>query len=164
MEALLALRFLEEGYTRNAAGKVFLAWRALTGALLALERGRVVERLEGGEERRWFEETAIPRVPSSRLKPLAGLLEEVGYRDYTHYTSTVLELHDYQYHGPDPSGELSKYPSREDAVRDMLSILAKLAGIVEERVRPKLEQAGKWTREHQEALETLKRKLAGSPS
>lgn len=42
-EALLALEFLGKGYTRSAAGKAFQAWRALLGALLALEE----ERLEG---------------------------------------------------------------------------------------------------------------------
>ena len=36
LEALLALRFLEEGLTGNAVGKVFQAWRALTAAILAL--------------------------------------------------------------------------------------------------------------------------------
>nr|WP_048192274.1 PaREP1 family protein [Pyrolobus fumarii] len=159
LEALLALRFLEEGYTRNAAGKAFQAWRALTGALLALERDRILESLRTEEERRWLEEKGIPRVPSSRLKPLARLVEEAGYKDYTHYTSTALDLHDYQYHGPDPSGDMSKYPDPEEAARDVTSILAKLTRIVEEHAKPKLEQAGKWTREHREALEILKQKL-----
>ena len=41
VEARLALRFLEEGLTRNAAGKAFQAWRALLAALLRLELDRL---------------------------------------------------------------------------------------------------------------------------
>ena len=37
VEARLALEFLERGLTRNAAGKVFQAWKALMAALLRLE-------------------------------------------------------------------------------------------------------------------------------
>ena len=37
VETRLALRFLEEGLTRNAAGKAFQAWKALLAALLRLE-------------------------------------------------------------------------------------------------------------------------------
>jgi len=158
LEAQIALRFLEEGYTRNAAGKAFQAWRALTATLLALERD-IVEML-GEKEKRWLEEVGVPRVPSSRLKPLARLIEEAaGVPYYTHLTSTALEIHDYQYHGPDPSGELSKYPDRGEAARDIASILGKLAEIVEEQVKPRLESQGKWTREHQEALQRLHEKL-----
>ena len=63
LEALLALEFLDKGYTRSAAGKVFQAWRALTAALLALEKDRILERIESGEERKWLIERGIPRVP-----------------------------------------------------------------------------------------------------
>ena len=160
LEALLALGFLEGGYTRNAAGKAFQAWRALTGALLALERSKIVERLGGVEERKWLAEKAIPRVPSSRLKQLARLLEEAGHRGLSAYTALALDLHDYQYHGPDPDLELSKYRSRGEAAYDIQVLLAEIARITEERVKPRLEKAGKWTRDHEEALQRLREKLA----
>ena len=106
LEALLALRFLEEGYTRNAAGKVFQAWRALTAALLALEKDKIANALGREEEKKWLIEVAIPRAPSTRLKPLARLLEEIAELPYYYpLTDKALSLHDYQYHGPDPSGE-----------------------------------------------------------
>ncbi len=54
LEALLALRFLEEGYTRNAAGKAFQAWRALTAAILALERDKIVKKLRNKEQIKWL--------------------------------------------------------------------------------------------------------------
>ncbi len=48
-EARLALRFLEEGLTRNAAGKAFQAWRALLAALQRFEMERL-ETLARSEE------------------------------------------------------------------------------------------------------------------
>jgi hypothetical protein len=157
-EALLALEFLERCYTRNAAGKAFQAWKALTGALLALERDRLLASLEG-EEARWLAERAIPRVPSSRMKALGQLLERIGYVNYTHYTSTALDLHDYQYRGPDPDMELSKYRSRREAAEDVKLLLVRLAELIEAKVKGRLEKAGKWTKSHEEALEKLREKL-----
>ena len=162
LEGILALEFLERGYTRNAAGKAFQAWRALTGALLALERDRILENLRSEEERRWLLERAVPRVPSSRLKPLARLLEEAGYQGFSAYTSLALDLHDYQYHGPDPDLELSKYRSREEAAYDIQVLLAEIARITGERVKPRLEKEGNWARDHEEALQRLREKLAAS--
>jgi len=94
LEAILAFEFLERGYSRNAAGKAFQAWKALTGALLALERDRVLEAMETGEQRRWPQEKAVPRVPTTRLKPLGQLLEEAaGLRGFSAYTDKALDLH-----------------------------------------------------------------------
>ena len=159
MEGLIALEYLEKGYTRNAAGKAFQAWRALTGALLALEKDKLVERLSGEEQRRWLVEKAIPRVPSSRLKALGQLLEEAGYQYYGPLTDKALDLHDYQYHGPDPAGELSKYTAREEAAKDILYILAEIAEIVEKKLKPRLEKEGKWSKQHTDALERLQQRL-----
>ena len=158
LEALIALRFLEEGLTRNAAGKAFLAWRALTGALLALEKDKVLERLVGAEQRKWLLERAVPRVPSSRLHALGQLLEEAGLAGFSAYTAVALLLHDYQYHGPDPAGELSKYAAREEAARDILYLLERLAETVE-KLKPRLEEAKKWAKDHEEALQMLQEKL-----
>ena len=161
VEALLALEFLSGGYTRNAAGKVFQAWRALTAALLALEKDKIANALGREEEKKWLIEVAIPRAPSTRLKPLARLLEEIAELPYYYpLTDKALSLHDYQYHGPDPSGELSKHPDREEAAHDILYLVAKLADIVEERVKPRLREMGKWTRSHEESLQRLRERLA----
>jgi len=163
LEAVLAIEFLERGYTRNAAGKAFVAWRALTAALLALEEEKLGRQMEGEERRwlrRWLVEVAIPRVPTARLKPLSRLVEKSGYSYFSLYTDRALDLHDYQYHGPDPAGELSKYPSENDAVEDILSLLQELLHVVTARAKPSLERAGAWTRSHSEAARQLEGRLA----
>ncbi len=156
LEAVIALEFLEKGYTRNAAGKAFQAWRALTGAILALERDRLPA--DGGE-RKWLEEKAIPRIPTSKLKPLSQMLEDIGYTNYSFYTSTALALHDYQYNGPDPAAEITPYPTRETAAKDTLLLLRVLAELVESRVKPRLAERAAWRREHEEALKMLRERL-----
>jgi hypothetical protein len=74
-EARLALRFLEEGLTRNAACKAFQAWKALLAALLRLELDKLKALANTEEERRWLESKAVPRVPTTRMKELGRLLE-----------------------------------------------------------------------------------------
>ena len=159
IEAVLALEFLERGFTRNAAGKAFVAWRALVAGLLALERERLLGILRG-EERRWLLEKGVPRVPSSWLKPLSMLLERIGYTGLHGYTSVALDLHDYQYHGPDPDMALSRYRGRREAAADVVYLLGRLVEAVE-AVEPRLREAGGWTGEHGEALGKLRERLWG---
>ena len=159
LEGFIALRFLEEGYTRNAAGKAFQAWKALLGALLALEKERVKAMFRSDKEKEWLERRAISRVPTSRLKLLSQLLEDLGYRDLSAYTDKALDLHEYQYHGPDPDAEVSKYRSRREAAKDVLLLLQKLADLVKAELKPKLERVGLWTEDHEEGLKQLKQAL-----
>jgi len=154
LEGLIALEFLDKGYTRNAAGKTFQAWRALTAALLALEMDKLSKEL-GSKDKEWLIGKGIPRIPSSRLKQLALLVEEAGYTGYHGYTSIALDLHDYQYHGPDPDLALSKYRGREEAAQDILYVIKRLVEIIEEQVKPRLEEEKLWSKEHQEVLEKL---------
>jgi len=65
------------------------------------------------------------------MKPLAGLLEAVGHDGLALRTGNVLLLHGYQYHGPDPGGELSKYAAREDAAADIAAVALEAARRVE---------------------------------
>ncbi|MFZ8842075.1 MAG: PaREP1 family protein [Pyrobaculum sp.] len=153
-EAHLALRFLHEGLVRNAAGKAFQAWKALLAALLRLELERLKALAKTEEERRWLESKAVPRVPTAKMKSLSRLLEEVGHSGISLWTDRALDLHDYQYHGPDPSGELSKYATREDAVADIKSVLQELARRVEA-----LKNRVRWSDELERALEEVRRAL-----
>jgi predicted ribosome quality control (RQC) complex YloA/Tae2 family protein len=153
IEARLALEFLERGLTRNAAGKVFQAWKALMAALLRLEIDKL-KTLAKTEERRWLETTAVPRVPTSKMKTLAHLLKEIGYNDVSPWTDKALNLHDYQYHGPDPDLALSKYTRREEAAADILELAAEVARRVET-----LKNKVKWTEELVETLRKLQETL-----
>jgi len=154
VEARLALRFLEEGLTRNAAGKAFQAWRALLAALLRLELERLKALVKTEEERRWLETTAVPRVPTTKMRALANMLEEVGHGVVTG-TVLALDLHDYQYNGPDPDMALSKYTTRGEAAVDVRRLAAEVARLVES-LKPRV----RWTEELERALEELRLALA----
>ena len=154
VEARLALRFLEEGLTRNAAGKAFQAWKALLAAILRLELDKLKAVAKTEEEKKWLDSNAVPRIPTTKMKPLARLLEAMGHDGLALWTGNVPLLHDYQYHGPDPSGELSKYATREDAVADISSAVQELA-IRIETLRGRV----KWSDELEKALQELKQAL-----
>jgi hypothetical protein len=154
-EARLALEFLERGLTRNAACKAFQAWRALMAALLRLELERLKALAKTEEERRWLESKAVPRVPTTKMKELSRLLKAAGHEGITFVTDKALDLHDYQYHGPDPDAVLSKYATRGSAAADVVELLQELARRVEA-----LRGRVKWGEELEEALEEVKRALA----
>ncbi len=154
-ETRLALEYLERGLTRNAAGKAFQAWKALLAALLRLELERLKALAKTEEERRWLESKAVPRVPTTRMKSLSRLLEEVGHGGISLWTDRVLNLHDYQYNGPDPDMALSKYATREDAVADIKSVLQELTRRVEA-----LKSRVRWSDELERALEEMRRALS----
>ena len=154
-EARLALEYLERGFTRDAAGMAFHAWKALLAALLRLELERLKALVKTEEERRWLESKAVPRVPTTRMKELGRLLEEAGHYGISAWTDKALDLHDYQYHGPDPDMALSKYTTRESAAADVLLLLKELARRVET-----LRSRVKWTEELEKALKEVRRTLA----
>jgi hypothetical protein len=78
----------------------------------------------------------------------------MGHDGLALWTGNVLLLYDYQYHGPDPSGELSKYATREDAVADILSAVQELARRIET-----LRGRVKWGEELEKALQQLRQAL-----
>jgi thermostable 8-oxoguanine DNA glycosylase len=153
-EAGLALEYLERGLTRNAACKAFQAWKALLAALLRLELERLKALAKTEEERRWLESRAVPRVPTTKMKELSRLLRDVGHEGITFVTDKALDLHDYQYHGPDPDMALSKYATRESAAADVVELLQELARRIEA-----LRSRVKWGEELEKALEEVKRIL-----
>ena len=154
VEARLALEYLERGFTRDAAGMAFHAWKALLAALLRLELEKLKALPRSEDERRWLESKAVPRVPTTRMKELGRLLEEAGHYGISAWTDKALGLHDYQYHGPDPDMALSKYASRQSAAADVLLLLKELTRRVET-----LRSRVKWTEELEKALEEARRAL-----
>jgi hypothetical protein len=153
-EARLALEYLERGLTRNAACKAFQAWKALLAALLQLELKRLKALAKTEEERRWLESRAVPRIPAAKMKELSRLLRDVGHEGITAWTVVALDLHDYQYHGPDPDMALSKYATRESAAADMVELLQELTKRVEA-----LKGRIKWSEELEKALEEVRKVL-----
>jgi len=153
-EARLALEYLERGFTRNAAGKAFHAWKALLAALLRLELERLKALAKTEEERRRLESKAVPRVPTTKMKELGRLLEEAGHYSISAWTDKALDLHDYQYHGPDPDAVLSKYTTRKSAAADVVELLQELARRVET-----LKGRVRWSDELERVLEEVKRAL-----
>jgi hypothetical protein len=153
-EAWLALEYLERGLTRNAACKAFQAWKALLAALLRLELGRLKGLAKTEEERRRLESKAVPRVPTTRMKELARLLRDVGHEGITFVTDKALDLHDYQYHGPDPDMALSKYATRESAAADVVELIQELTKRIEA-----LKGRVRWSDELERALEEVRRAL-----
>jgi thermostable 8-oxoguanine DNA glycosylase len=153
-EARLALEYLERGLTRNAACKAFQAWKALLAALLRLELERLKALAKTEEERRWLESRAVPRISTAKMKELSRLLRDVGHEGITAWTAVALDLHDYQYHGPDPDMALSKYTTRESAAADVVELLQELTKRIEA-----LKGRIKWTEELEKALEEVKRVL-----
>jgi hypothetical protein len=153
-EARLALEYLERGLTRNAACKAFQAWKALLAALLRLELERLKALAKTEDEKRWLESRAVPRVPTTRMKELSRLLKEAGHEGFPFVTALALDLHDYQYHGPDPDMALSKYTTRGSAAADVLLLLKELARRLET-----LKSRIKWTEELEKALEEVKKAL-----
>jgi hypothetical protein len=154
VETRLALRFLEEGLTRDAACKAFQAWKALLAALLRLELDKLKALAKTEEERRWLESRAVPRVPTTKMKELSRLLRDVGHEGITFVTALALDLHEYQYHGPDPDIALSKYATRESAAADVVELLQELVKRVEA-----LKKRVKWSEELEKALEEVRRAL-----
>jgi hypothetical protein len=153
-EARLALEYLERGLTRNAACKAFQAWKAFMAALIRLELDKLKALAKTEEEKRWLESKAVPRGPTTRMKELSRLLEEAGHEGIPFVTALALDLHEYQYHGPDPDMALSKYTTRESAAADVLLLLKELARRVET-----LKGRIKWGDELERALEEVRRAL-----
>ncbi|WP_054854162.1 PaREP1 family protein [Vulcanisaeta distributa] len=152
VEARLALRFLDEGLVRNAAGKAFQAWRAFLAALLRLEIDKLLQVVKTEEERKWLMERAVPRVPTTRLVRLSQMLEEVGHYGLSAWTAVALELHDYQYNGPDPDMALSKFRDREEAAVAVVSLIKELVNRIE-NLKPRI----KWNDELENALNELRK-------
>ncbi len=123
-EVELAKRFLDEGLTRNAAGKAFQAVRALLAALAVDNKDRLIAkypgkvRIKGGKtvDRVYW---VIAVMPTNYMLGLSALIGE----DIHYLTSIALHLHQYQYNGPDREGVLSQYRTDDEAREDVLLVI-----------------------------------------
>ncbi len=72
------------------------------------------------------DEQSCPRVQTTRMMALSQMLEEIGYSGLSAWTDRALNLHDYQYNGPDPDLAMSKYRNREEAAAVVTSLIREL--------------------------------------
>ena len=132
-EAEIARRFLDEGLIRNAAGKAYQAWKAVVAALAADHRDKLRAVFQGEVELRdgrkvEMADWIIALMPSSKLKRVSQVIGgEVLF-----YTSLALDLHQYQYNGPDSEGILSRYDNDESAKYDVLILLDGVEKVLKE--------------------------------
>ena len=118
-EAYLAKKLLEDGLTRNAAGKAFQAWKDLLSCLIYLNLDKLAK---DEKEKEWYLKSGI-YVPTSKMRRLAQRLEEVGPQSLILNTILALRLHTYQYNGPDPDGVWYGPRDEEEAKEDIKLLL-----------------------------------------
>ena len=98
-EAELALRSLEEGLHRNAAGKAFQAWKAALAAAAALARDEMLKRYRGrvaAQEDAEVElaDWLIALMPTGRMWEVARVLRRIYGDVVVLLTALALNLHE----------------------------------------------------------------------
>ena len=138
-EADLALRFLDAGLYRNAAGEAFQAFKALLAALAMKYRDALAQRYPGRKRLKsgkaveavdWI----IAAMPTGLMLEVARDLSQLAGRELLHYANIALNLHEFQYNGLDRSGVLSRY-ARLESVAEEVKALAQYVKETVERLR-----------------------------
>ncbi len=129
-EAYLAKKLAEEGLVRNACGKAFQSWKDLLSALLYLKKDEIMALLKDDKQKEWFLKKGI-YAPSSKLRVLSALLEDVGIEGISFVTDKALYLHAYQYQGPDPDGLWGGPANKDEALDSLKRLLRKWKEYVE---------------------------------
>ena len=126
-EADLALRFLEAGLYRNAAGKAFQAFKALLAALAVKYRDVLAQRYPGGGRLKSGKaveavDWVIAVMPTGLMLEVARDLSQLVGQELLHYANVALNLHEFQYNGLDRSGVLSRYARLESVAEDVKTL------------------------------------------
>ncbi|WP_243679112.1 PaREP1 family protein [Vulcanisaeta distributa] len=133
----LAEEFLKRDLYRNAAGKAFQAWKAYLSYLALGSRDLLINVFKGRKRLRNgkvvdYVDLVIAVMPTTLMKAVAQTLAtRHGGEDIAYYTELAIDLHEYQYNGPDPLGVLSRYVNDEMARVD----IEKLIKYLRERVK-----------------------------
>jgi hypothetical protein len=143
-EAELALRFLEEGLHRNAAGKAFQAWKAALAAAAALARDELLRKYRGKVATREDTEVEladwlIALMPTGRMWEVARALRQIYGDVVVLLTALALNLHEVQHNGLDESGVLNKYSTPqqvEEDVKELAQRTVEFAEALKQRLNP----------------------------
>jgi len=133
-ELEVAEAFLADGLLRNAVGKAFQAWKSFLSHLALRNLALLEERYRGykrvGNAAVPLYEWIAATAPTSRLMEIAVLLEK-AVPNTVELTALALQLHEYQYNGPDLEGVRSKIPDDETAARLIAMFIARLKAILQ---------------------------------
>ncbi|MEM0173513.1 MAG: PaREP1 family protein [Sulfolobaceae archaeon] len=110
----VAINMWFAGKTRNSAGKVFSAVKALLSALVT----KNLDKLSASNE--WYSKKGYT-APTRALKGISIDLAKLGYEDIENITNLAFLLHDYQYNGFDP--DFSKYKNKEEVLHDIIIVI-----------------------------------------
>jgi hypothetical protein len=130
-EVEIAEKFLQEGLVRNAAGKVFQAWKSLLAALLTDKRDVLVKKYPKkkslGRRKIEFADWIIAVVPTSYMEELSLILG----KELNLLTEKALSIHEYQYNGPDKEAILSPFRSDEIAAENIRILVNEIKSILQ---------------------------------
>ncbi|GAB6946365.1 hypothetical protein JCM16161A_04950 [Vulcanisaeta sp. JCM 16161] len=120
VEVELAEEFLKRGLYRNAAGKAFQAWKAYLSYLASGSRDLLINVFKGRKRLRSgkvvdYVDLVIAVMPMVLMKAVAQSLAIRHGENIPYYTELAIDLHEYQYNGPDSLGMLSRYVNDEMA-------------------------------------------------
>jgi len=135
-EADLAIRFLEAGLYRNAAGKAFQAFKALLAALAVKYRDALAQRYPGWRRLKSGKaveavDWAIAVMPTGLTLEVARDISQLAGRELLHYVNVALNLHEFQHNGLDRSGVLGRYTRLESVAEDVKTLVQYVREAVE---------------------------------
>jgi hypothetical protein len=117
--------FLREGLVRNAAGKAFQAWKSILSYLALRNLDLLESRYKGfkrvGPRTIPLHEWIAAVMPITRMTEVSTMIEE-RISGAAELTALALQLHEFQYNGPDPEGVRSRIPN-EDTAKDLIKVL-----------------------------------------
>ena len=130
-EVEIAEKFLQEGLVRNAAGKVFQAWKSLLAALLTDKRDVLVKKYSKkkslGRRKIEFADWIIAVVPTSYMEEFSLILG----KELNLLTEKALSIYEYQYNGPDKEAILSPFRSDEIAAENIRILVDEIKSILQ---------------------------------
>lgn len=118
------------GGSRNAAGKVFNAVKALLSALVTKNLGKL-------SSNEWYMKKGYT-APTHSLKGISIDLGKLGYTGIDNLVDKAYLLHDYQYNGFDP--DFSKYRTRDEVLHDITTVIEAILRNVKDWFREEWDQ------------------------